>query len=120
MNKNLYRHVFSKKFGMLVAVAENVVSDGKSASGESAGSAAATNTYGAAASFNGMAFGALSFAVAMAVVGAGAGVRVDSFDVAELEMTVVIVEARGPHPGPTPVETLAGLAGVLQRLERHF
>ena len=36
MNKNCYRHIFSKRFAALVAVAETVASKGTSASGEGA------------------------------------------------------------------------------------
>jgi filamentous hemagglutinin family protein len=60
MNKNLYRLVFSKKFGALVAVSEITVAQGRSASGDAAHSATAgmrSTPYE---------LGALSIAVAMA------------------------------------------------------
>ncbi|WP_244817705.1 filamentous hemagglutinin N-terminal domain-containing protein [Caballeronia sp. Lep1P3] len=46
MNQNRYRRVFSKRLGMLVAVAENVVSQGK-APGEGSASSAASSGQGA-------------------------------------------------------------------------
>ncbi|MEI5998823.1 filamentous hemagglutinin N-terminal domain-containing protein [Paraburkholderia bengalensis] len=49
MNKNRFRRVFSKRLGMLVAVAENVVSQGKAA-GESAGVSASGSELGVVSS----------------------------------------------------------------------
>ncbi len=63
MNKNLYRLVFSKKVGTLVAVAETTVSQGKSA-GETTGASAASPS-GA----GGFGLAMMSFAVAAAVLG---------------------------------------------------
>ncbi len=59
MNKNLYRLVFSKKVGTLVAVAETTVSQGKSA-GETAGASAES-----AAGAGGFSLAAMSLAVAL-------------------------------------------------------
>ena len=79
MNKNLYRLVFSKKFGALIAVAETTVSQGKNA-GETAGAGAhgfseSQAGYGLASSFDaagvgGSSLASLSFAVALAFAGA--------------------------------------------------
>ena len=72
MNKNLYRLVFSKKFGALVAVAETTVSQGKSA-GETVGegalyAAVSQAEYGLAgnAGAGGASLATISFAVALA------------------------------------------------------
>lgn len=62
MNKNLYRLVFSKKLGALVAVAETTVSQGKSA-GETAGA----SVEGA----GGFKLAAAAFSIAAAAIGIG-------------------------------------------------
>ncbi|MFM2084600.1 MAG: Two-partner secreted adhesin EtpA, partial [Pseudomonadota bacterium] len=46
MNKNCYRHIFSKKFAALVAVAETVTSKGASASGEGAANQTSVPRFG--------------------------------------------------------------------------
>jgi filamentous hemagglutinin family protein len=88
MNKNLYRLVFSKKVGSLVAVAETTVSQGKSANGETGAVAAGNAGEGLSSADldgitpkgrSGHGLAAFSFAVAAAVLGAGSFAPLSSY-----------------------------------------
>ncbi|TCF98253.1 hypothetical protein BZM26_26420 [Paraburkholderia strydomiana] len=60
MNKNRFRRVFSKRLGMLVAVAENVASQGKQA-GESAGVGPSGRELGVVSTMTAMAVALVAF-----------------------------------------------------------
>ena len=60
MNKNRFRRVFSKRLGMLVAVAENVTSQGKTA-GESSGASASGRELGVISTMTATALALLAF-----------------------------------------------------------
>ncbi|MDI9333966.1 MAG: ESPR-type extended signal peptide-containing protein, partial [Cytophagales bacterium] len=63
MNKNLYKIIFNKKKGLLIAVAETVTSQGKSTGATAAPSAKLADTKGFCLALS-------SFAIAAAVLGA--------------------------------------------------
>lgn len=60
MNKNRFRRVFSKRLGMLVAVAENVTSQGKQA-GESSGVSVSGRELGVVSTMSAMALALVAF-----------------------------------------------------------